>query len=82
LQLLRSVSLHPNINLLYGLTKGVIKKYKLQEIPYASLNNKKRLGRGGFGTVYRAKFSSLGYVAIKEVESDTDEKAQKLFINE
>ncbi|KAF0501371.1 kinase-like protein [Gigaspora margarita] len=62
--------------------QGVIKKYKLQEIPYASLNNKKRLGRGGFETVYRAKFSSLGYVAIKEVESDTDEKAQKLFINE
>ncbi|CAG8606466.1 27406_t:CDS:2 [Gigaspora margarita] len=61
--------------------QGVIKKYNLQEIPY--LENKKRLVRGGFGTVYRARSSLLGgYVAIKVVESDTDEKAQKLFENE
>ncbi|CAG8601094.1 11211_t:CDS:2 [Cetraspora pellucida] len=43
---------------------------------------RKRLGRGGSETVYLAKSNSLGYAAIKEVESETDEKAQKLFINE
>ncbi|CAG8701093.1 2284_t:CDS:2, partial [Cetraspora pellucida] len=62
--------------------QSIIKEYKLNEIPYDGLKRKKRLGRGGFGAVYLAKSSSLGYVAIKEVESDTDEKAQKLFINE
>ncbi|CAG8702801.1 13910_t:CDS:2, partial [Racocetra fulgida] len=38
--------------------------------------------RGGFGTVYRANSLSLGYVAIKEVDSERDEKAQKIFRNE
>ncbi|CAG8615377.1 807_t:CDS:2, partial [Cetraspora pellucida] len=59
-----------------------IEEYKLKEIPYNDLKKKKRLGRGGFGTVYLAKSSSLGCIAIKEVESGTDEKTQKLFINE
>ncbi|CAG8725170.1 161_t:CDS:1, partial [Racocetra fulgida] len=56
--------------------------YGLNEIPYNSLKNKRKLGCGGFGIVYQAELISLGHVAIKEVESETDEKAQKLFINE
>ncbi|CAG8611410.1 13654_t:CDS:2 [Cetraspora pellucida] len=59
-----------------------IEEYELKEIPYDDLKRKKRLGCGGFGMVYLAKSSSLGHVAIKEVRSETDEKAQKLFINE
>ncbi|KAF0445712.1 kinase-like protein [Gigaspora margarita] len=46
------------------------------------LIGKERLGRGEFGTVYRATSLSLGYVAIKEVDSEKDEKAQKIFIKE
>ncbi|RIB03427.1 kinase-like domain-containing protein [Gigaspora rosea] len=44
----------------------------------------KKLGRGGFGTVYQASsILLLNYVAIKEIEgATTDEKAQKVFINE
>ncbi|CAG8551316.1 13702_t:CDS:2, partial [Racocetra persica] len=60
----------------------VVREYGLNEIPYNSLKNKRKLGRGGFGIVYEAGSISLGHVAIKEVESETDEKAQKLFINE
>ncbi|CAG8451533.1 14020_t:CDS:2, partial [Dentiscutata heterogama] len=46
------------------------------------LMNKEKLGRGGFGTVYKAKSRSLGYVAIKEIDSEIGEKARKRFINE
>ncbi|CAG8552462.1 7379_t:CDS:2 [Dentiscutata heterogama] len=60
----------------------VIKEHKLQEISYNSLVDKKKIGHGDFGRVYRATSSSLGDVAIKELESKTDEKTQKLFINE
>ncbi|CAG8473802.1 19777_t:CDS:1, partial [Cetraspora pellucida] len=62
--------------------QSIIKEYKLNEVPYNSLKKKKKLGRGGSGTIHLAKSSSLDLVAIKEVESETDEKAQKLFINE
>lgn len=54
----------------------------MNEVPYDSLTGKEKLGRGGFGTVYRAVSQSLGYVAIKEIESETDEKAQKIFRDE
>ncbi|CAG8743533.1 19042_t:CDS:2, partial [Gigaspora margarita] len=61
-----------------------IEGHKIQEIPYNSLIIEKKLGRGGFGIVHQASSSSLGYVAIKEIEVSTtnEKKAQKVFINE
>ncbi|CAG8528195.1 15313_t:CDS:10, partial [Racocetra fulgida] len=51
------------------------------EVP-ANLTIEEKLGRGGFGTVYRAKSRSLGDVAIKEIDLETDEMAQNVFRNE
>ncbi|RIB25449.1 kinase-like domain-containing protein [Gigaspora rosea] len=62
--------------------KNWLTEYNLNEVPYESLMGKKKLGRGAFGTVYRSESRSLGYVAIKEIDSETDEKAQKIFRNE
>ncbi|CAG8551726.1 890_t:CDS:2 [Scutellospora calospora] len=66
---------------MFGFKIGVL-NYRLDEIPYGDFERKTRIGRGGFGTVYKTESKSLGYVAIKEVESETDEKVKKLFINE
>ncbi|CAG8625435.1 17878_t:CDS:2, partial [Racocetra fulgida] len=46
----------------------IIKEYNLKEIPYNTLRNKKKLRSGGFGKVFKATSSSLGYVAIKELK--------------
>ncbi|KAF0478668.1 kinase-like protein [Gigaspora margarita] len=63
--------------------QSIIEEHKSKEIPYNRLKIVKKLGRGGFGIVYKASYSSLGYVAIKEMEGATTyEKAQKHFINE
>ncbi|CAG8836902.1 43708_t:CDS:2, partial [Gigaspora margarita] len=61
----------------------IIKEHKLKEIPYNYIEVIKILGRGGFGTVYQARFNTLRNVAIKEIEGATkDKKDQKLFLNE
>ncbi|CAG8483331.1 5756_t:CDS:2 [Cetraspora pellucida] len=39
--------------------QSIIEEYKLKEIPYNNLERKKRIGRGGSGTVYLAKSSLL-----------------------
>ncbi|RIB21669.1 kinase-like domain-containing protein [Gigaspora rosea] len=45
LQLLRSVSLHPNINLLYGLTKGNLREYLRKKFTELIWTDKFRIGK-------------------------------------
>ncbi|CAG8724813.1 20338_t:CDS:2, partial [Racocetra persica] len=63
--------------------QSVVKKCSIKKVPYTEFSNKKRIKRGGFGTVFKVKCESLGEVAIKEVaDADTDEYNRKIFINE
>ncbi|RGB24911.1 kinase-like domain-containing protein [Rhizophagus diaphanus] len=59
-----------------------IKDYGIKEILYEELSEeKKKIGSGGFGKIYKTICNSLGTVAIKEITID-DEVAIKRFIKE
>ncbi|CAB4399442.1 unnamed protein product [Rhizophagus irregularis] len=62
-----------------------IKKFKINEIPYKKFSGKPtRIGRGGFGLIYKTECDSIGTVAIKEItiSIEDDEICIKNFINE
>ncbi|CAB4420974.1 unnamed protein product [Rhizophagus irregularis] len=62
-----------------------IKKFKINEIPYKKFSGKPtRIGRGGFGLIYKTECNSIGTVAIKEITIgiEDDEICIKNFINE
>jgi hypothetical protein len=62
-----------------------IKKFKINEIPYKEFSGKpSRIGRGGFGLIYKTECNSVGTVAIKEItiNIEDDETCIKNFINE
>ena len=62
-----------------------IQKFKINEISYNELSEEQtRIGRGGFGLIYRTKCKSIGVVAIKEITitNEDDETCIKNFINE
>lgn len=62
-----------------------IKKFKINEIPYKKFSGKPtRIGRGGFGLIYKIECNSIGTVAIKEITIgiEDDETCIKNFINE
>ena len=45
-----------------------IKKFKISEILYKKFSGKPtRIGRGGFGLIYKTECNSIGTVAIKEI---------------
>lgn len=62
-----------------------IKKFKINEILYKKFSGKPtRIGRGGFGLIYKTECNSIGTVAIKEITIgiEDDEACIKNFINE
>ena len=62
-----------------------IKKFEINEISYKELSEEQiRIGRGGFGLIYRTKCQSIGVIAIKEITitNEDDEACIKNFINE
>ncbi|GBB99327.1 hypothetical protein RclHR1_03490009 [Rhizophagus clarus] len=62
-----------------------IKKFKINEIPHKEFSRKPtRIGRGGFGLIYKTECDFIGTVAIKEITIDIedDETCIKNFINE
>ncbi|CAB4470083.1 unnamed protein product [Rhizophagus irregularis] len=62
-----------------------IKKFKINEILYKKFSGKPtRIGRGGFGLIYKTECNSIGTVAIKEITLgiEDDEICIKNFINE
>ncbi|CAG8607292.1 10246_t:CDS:2 [Cetraspora pellucida] len=64
--------------------QSVVEDCSIKEIPYKEFSDKKKIKKGGFGTVFKVKCESLGDVAIKEMaDTDTDtEEYRKIFINE
>ncbi|KAF0515416.1 kinase-like protein [Gigaspora margarita] len=62
--------------------QNIINTYGLNVIPSDSLIATYKLGRGCFGTVYRAILGYLDYVAIKIVGSEMDKETERLFMNE
>ncbi|CAG8604053.1 520_t:CDS:1, partial [Acaulospora morrowiae] len=67
------------------LFQWAITEYELINIPIGKLKNKKRIGRGAFGYVYKCNIDGDSrMVAIKEIAvSDEDsDKSIKSFLNE
>ncbi|PKC06782.1 kinase-like protein [Rhizophagus irregularis] len=68
-----------------GWYQTAIKKFKINEIPYKKFSGKPtRIGRGGFGLIYKTECNSIGTVTIKEITIciEDDEICIKNFINE
>ncbi|CAG8579576.1 13467_t:CDS:2 [Acaulospora morrowiae] len=66
------------------LFQWAITEYELNNIPIRNLKNKKRIGRGSFGNVYRCNIDGDSRsVAIKEMSVDEDSDTSiKSFLNE
>lgn len=62
-------------------TSSIFRKYSYKETKKATENFNTIIGRGGFGTVYKAQFSDGSVVAVKRMDKVT-EQAEDEFCRE